>query len=135
MDNSTPRRPPYCIESFDFFRVRKTRDAKKHARKSSLLAFLSRVHLEHVFHIYPVKCGSDIYLERELTSRPSHVRDGQCYTQNKHTRRALPELTFLLMFSQGRRNWGRGAAPPLALYQEGQGGRRWPFELKENICY
>ena len=30
---------------------------------------------------------------------------------------------------QGRRNWGAGAAAALlALYQEGQGGRRRPFD-------
>ena len=32
---------------------------------------------------------------------------------------------------QGRRNWGAGgAAAPVALYQEGQGGQRCPFNLK-----
>jgi hypothetical protein len=30
---------------------------------------------------------------------------------------------------QGRRNWG--AAAPVALYQEGQGGQRCPFNLKD----
>jgi hypothetical protein len=33
---------------------------------------------------------------------------------------------------QGRRNWGAGgAAAPVALYQEGQGGQRCPFNLKD----
>jgi hypothetical protein len=35
---------------------------------------------------------------------------------------------------QGRRNWGGGAggaATPVALYQEGQGGQRCPFNLKD----
>jgi hypothetical protein len=35
---------------------------------------------------------------------------------------------------QGRRNWGGGAggaAAPVAFYQEGQGGQRWPFNLKD----
>ena len=35
---------------------------------------------------------------------------------------------------QGRRNWGGGAggaAAPVALYQEGQGGQRCPFNLKD----
>jgi hypothetical protein len=32
----------------------------------------------------------------------------------------------------GRRNWGAGgAAAPVALYQEGQGGQRCPFNLKD----
>jgi hypothetical protein len=35
--------------------------------------------------------------------------------------------------AQGRRNWGGagGAAAPVALYQEGQGGQRCPFNLKD----
>jgi hypothetical protein len=33
---------------------------------------------------------------------------------------------------QGRRNWGEGgAAAPVALYQEGEGGQRCPFNLKD----
>jgi hypothetical protein len=34
---------------------------------------------------------------------------------------------------QGRRNWGGagGAAAPVALYQEGQGGQRCPFNLQD----
>ena len=33
---------------------------------------------------------------------------------------------------QRRRNWGAGgAAAPVALYQEGQGGQRCPFNLKD----
>jgi hypothetical protein len=34
--------------------------------------------------------------------------------------------------NQGRRNWGAGgAAAPVALYQEGQGWQRCPFNLKD----
>jgi hypothetical protein len=35
---------------------------------------------------------------------------------------------------QGRRNWGGragGPAAPVALYQEGQGGQRCPFNLQD----
>ena len=36
---------------------------------------------------------------------------------------------------QGRRNWGgggqEGQPPPVALYQEGQGGQRCPFNLQD----
>ena len=35
------------------------------------------------------------------------------------------------MCHQGRRNWGAGGAgAPVALYQEGQGGAKVPFQFK-----
>jgi hypothetical protein len=41
-------------------------------------------------------------------------------------------MLFMAIFKQGRRNWGAGgAAAPVALYQEGQGEQKCPFNLKE----
>jgi hypothetical protein len=43
------------------------------------------------------------------------------------------QLSSCNCYLQGRRNWGGagGAAAPVALYQEGQGGQRCPFNLKD----
>jgi hypothetical protein len=47
----------------------------------------------------------------------------------------ITDVQSIRHYRQGRRNWGGGhaggAAAPVALYQEGQGGKRCPFNLKD----
>jgi hypothetical protein len=48
----------------------------------------------------------------------------------------LSNLSGFLNQWHGRRNWGAGgAAAPVALYQEGQGGAKMPFQFKELPCW
>jgi hypothetical protein len=75
---------------------------------------------------------NDKTVNLELTTTHAKVSHLVASLPTSCVRTACPKLSTSLEQIQGRRNWGAGrAAASVAIYQEGQGGQRCPFNLKD----